>query len=362
MAVIQYKCPNCGGPLQFDPESGKYTCEYCRGVFTQEELDEQTAKEEAKAAQSGEVKPEANQNEAAKGDDAKAGDAVVYTCPSCGATIVTDSTTAATFCYYCHNPVVLSGRLEGDYKPDYIVPFKIDKKKALEIFDEWIKKKKYVPAAFYSKSQIEKLSGVYFPYLLYTCNIDGSIDATATKAEISQRGGIEYTDTGTYHVRRSGNMEVKHVLRNALQKANKKLAEAVLPFDMEGLKPFNMSYLSGFFAEKKDIEKESMEKEMREEVQNYAVAKLKESVSAYDDVTITANNTKLVNEKWEYALFPVWTLTYNDNGKVYYFSVNGQSGKTIGELPIDNKKLILTFLLIFVPFALILLALFYFVL
>lgn len=357
MAVVQYKCPNCGGPLKFDPESGKYTCEYCRGVFTQDELDRQT--EDRTRDDEQEIKSEDVKTEKAEAGE---GGAVVYTCPSCGATIVTDSTTAATFCYYCHNPVVLSGRLEGDFKPDYVVPFKIDKEKALEIFEKWIEQKKYVPKAFYSKDQIEKFTGVYFPYLLYTCNIDGNIDAQATRKDVSIRNGIEYTDTGTYHVRRSGNMEIRHVLRNALKKANSILSEAVLPFETDDMKPFNMSYLSGFMAEKRDIDKSELEDGMRQEVMDYALEKLRESVSGYTDIHITANNTKLLNEKWEYALLPVWTLTYKDGDEVYYFSVNGQSGKTVGKLPVDKAKLLRTFLFIFIPFALILLALFYFIL
>ena len=67
-------------------------------------------------------------------DAAYQGDAMLYTCPSCGAEIVTDATTAATFCYYCHNPVVLSGRLTGTYQPDFAIPFQIDRKRAQEVF------------------------------------------------------------------------------------------------------------------------------------------------------------------------------------------------------------------------------------
>lgn len=354
MDVIQYKCPNCGGDLKFDPASGKYTCEYCRGIFEQVELDKQTVEKRQAGVRT---------EPAFATDDASIEDAKVYTCPSCGATIVTDSTTAATFCYYCHNPVVLSGRLEGKFKPDYVVPFKISKEKALEIFENWIKKKKYVPNAFYSKEQIDKFTGVYFPYLLYTCNIDGQIDADAVKTRMYREGMFDCTERSVYHVVRSGSMEVKHVLRNALKKANSVLAEGVLPFTVdEGeLKPFNMSYLSGFFAEKRDIEASEIEDDIRNEVREYAVEKLRDSVAEYSDINITSNNTKLVNEKWHYALMPIWSLTYNDNGKIYYFSVNGQTGKTIGELPIDKGKLLRTFLLIFIPFMLALLAVFYFI-
>lgn len=39
MAIISFKCPNCGGELIFDPATQKYKCEYCNSLFAQEELD-----------------------------------------------------------------------------------------------------------------------------------------------------------------------------------------------------------------------------------------------------------------------------------------------------------------------------------
>ena len=131
MAVIEYKCPSCGGPLQFDPKTGKHTCEYCRSVFDLEVLDRQTPGDpgEAVPGNTGEAAPAEPSPEQKAEEEGR-----VYTCPSCGATIMTDATTAATFCYYCHNPVVLGGRLEGSCKPDYVVPFAISREKALEIF------------------------------------------------------------------------------------------------------------------------------------------------------------------------------------------------------------------------------------
>ena len=107
---------------------------------------------------------------------------------------MTDATTAATFCYYCHNPVVLSGKLSGEFLPDYVIPFAMDKKQATGIFLDWIKKKKYIPDDFFSKSQIEKFSGVYFPYLMYSCKVDGKIQAEGEKQRTGVAGNIRYTE------------------------------------------------------------------------------------------------------------------------------------------------------------------------
>lgn len=171
MALMSYKCPNCGGGLVFDPDSQKFQCEYCLSEFTEEEM-KRMEEVSAPPAEEGEAVLEEEGTAPQEGGSSQApetGEAAVYTCPSCGAQIVTDATTAASFCYYCHNPVVFSGRLSGDHMPDFVIPFAIDKKEATSRFLSWIGKKKFVPGDFFSRDQIEKLSGIYFPYLIYSC-------------------------------------------------------------------------------------------------------------------------------------------------------------------------------------------------
>ena len=339
MAVITYKCPNCGGDLRFHPDSQKYRCEYCLSEFDQGQLEEPAADAEA-----------VNTEEPG---------AVFYHCPSCGAEIVTDESTTATFCYYCHNPVVLEGKMRGEYHPDLVIPFAIDREKALGIFDQWIRKKKYIPNEFYSKDQIEKLTGVYFPYWLYSCRVDGKLDAKGIRRKTWVTGNIRYTQTQEYDVLREGEMQVDHVTRNALSKANRKLAEGVLPFEMDKMQPFHMGYLSGFMAEKRDMEEEQFQNEVQQEVRDYATNSLRSTAGSYDDIQVRQATADLTDEKWDYALLPVWTLTYKEpkSGKMYYFACNGQTGKVCGELPVDSGKLLKLFLSMFVPvFAVLLIA------
>ena len=116
MDTYMYKCPNCGSGMEYDAQTHIFHCDYCRSDFTAEELEERRIKAEQRQAE----------KEEASMDDSPD----VYSCPSCGAEIITDETTAATYCYYCHNPVVLSGKLSGEFKPDYIIPFKFDRQDA----------------------------------------------------------------------------------------------------------------------------------------------------------------------------------------------------------------------------------------
>ena len=359
--LFSYKCIACGGDVRFNPATGDYKCEYCGSRFTEADLEkyyrEHGGAEEEQKAEEKEPEPEQRKDESGS-------TVLVYSCPSCGAEIMTEESTAATFCYYCHNPIILSGRLAGAKKPDYVVPFAIDRKKALDIFNKWIAQKKFVPKAFYNKDQIEKFSGVYFPYLLYSCKVTGHVDARGTKVNTVRVGNFEDVTTGTYHVRRDGDMPVENIPKNALKKANRVLVEGVQPFDTKEMKPFKMSYLSGFLAETKDMEANELQPAVSDEVRQYAVSQLTSSIAGYNDIQVTNDALQISDENWKYALMPVWTVTYKAPGsdKMYYLSMNGQSGKVIGELPVDKQELMKYFFTIFIPVFVVLLAISYFLL
>lgn len=380
MGVITYKCPNCGGGLTFNAEKQKYRCEYCLSEFTQEELDEIEARELEKAEKRAKIQgdPEPEQDapvETSKTQTEQESDAsenegrkktvtpIMYICPSCGAQIVTDETTAASFCYYCHNPIVLEEKLRGEFKPDYVVPFQIDKRKAQEIFTQWVGRKKFVPDYFYSPSQIESMTGVYFPYWLYSCQVKGDLQAEGKTIRTWDMAGMRYTETKVYDIQRQGNMNVDSVARNALKKANRKLIDGVLPYRMNEKKDFSMGYLSGFMAENRDMEKDGFVKEVKEEVRQFALSSLRNQTGNYSSIQMRKNEVDIAGENWATALLPVWTVTYNDKarGKIYYFALNGQTGKIWGELPVDNKKLAVLFLSIFIPVCVILLFLGYWI-
>ena len=352
MAVISFKCPNCDGELIFDPETQKYKCEYCGSKFTQAELDalqpaesEETdagAADGSDAAEQETTEQQSADTKKKEGEDGGA-EAVIYNCPSCGAEIVTDATTAATFCYYCHNPVVLGKRLEGKYLPNKVIPFKISKKEAEKRFLEYVGKKKFVPKAFFNKKQIECLSGVYFPYWIYDAKLQGKLQGEGKKIRVWRTGDTEYTETKFYHVEREGEVNLKNLAENALQKANVQLVKGVLPYQFNEMKDFNMGYLSGFMAEKRDIEQKAVEGNMQATMKNSAEKLMRESVQGYNALSVNSFGVIPKKEDWSYALLPVWTVTYKGkDGKIYYYSMNGQTGKVFGELPVDYGKVTLT--------------------
>ncbi len=336
MAVVAYKCPNCRAKIVYDPTKAGVSCEYCGSGFTLEELEKQDVMEEGE-----EREVSAREEEAVEGDSGEL-DGMMYHCPSCGSAIVTQASTVASICYYCQSPVVLSGRVSGEFKPDYVLPFAIDKKKAGEIFAAWIRSKRYVPKDFYEKSKVEKLNGVYFPFSLYNADVHAFIEADAVKRNVSRMGNKEHITELTYRIKRKCNFQFNNIARNVLKKSNKVLVEGVLPFDFSEKKDFSMLYLSGFLAEKRDVSDEELKPELQNEMRTQSTNRLRGSVHSYSQVNIVNSQVTVLKDSWEYALLPVWSMTYKGNdGKIYYFSINGQSGKIVGELPVNYRLLLM---------------------
>lgn len=333
MAVITYKCPNCGGELVFDPETQKYKCAYCLSEFTDTEAEKANAQARAAAAES--------QEEKSASDDG-GGSAELYTCPNCGAEILTDGTTAATFCFYCHSPVVLSGRVLGKYLPQKILPFAIDRKQAVDRFLKDMKRKKFVPREFFSKAQIEKVSGVYFPYWVYGGVFDADYRAHGQKLRVWRVGDTEFTETSVFEIERGGRIELEGLAHNALQKEDRDLIESVQPYGLDQLQPFSMGYLSGFLAEKRDMEQEVFAGEIQQQREQMIRSELRSTAGTYTSVTGESLSVRPQEEEWSYVMLPVWTVTYRGkDNKIYYYAMNGQSGKVSGDLPIAGGKLLL---------------------
>ena len=354
MATMNYKCPNCDGPLKFNPDKQKFTCEYCLSEFAPEAVQEMNAKKEQRESyDEREVKRAEREKQQAKEKGEEADDyPVYYTCPSCGAEVVTTSTTAATTCFYCYNPVVLGGRLSDEFKPDRVIPFELSKEKAQERFLAMCGKKWFLPKGFAGKEQFEKLNGVYFPYWFADEQKAAHLTATGKKIRTWRSGNKEYTETRIFHVVRGGNVIINNVFERALKSESRDMLQSVHPYDMKAAKPFAMSYLSGFQAEKRDLEKKDVEPIIEQKMHEYAEQVLKNTAEGYDVIETESFNERTDLAAYTYNLLPVWMVTYKYKDEIIPFAINGQTGKAYGQLPVAAGKLalgaIIVALLVFV--------------
>lgn len=328
MDVVQYKCPNCGANIEFSAEKSGFACQYCLSFFTEEEMKSVFERIENKPL-------DENAQKAAQEFEAHTN---LYTCPNCAAEIISEDTTSATFCYYCHNPVILSGRLSGDYRPGKVIPFKIPREKALEIFHAWTKKKWFLPNDFTSEKQLEKMSSVYVPFWIADCYVDAKLDAIGKKVSSWTSGKYRYTRTMEYDVKRCAAIQFNGIPADGASKIDDELMEAIEPFDYSQLVPFSMSYLSGFFADKYDVDKAVVFQRIKNRAVSGSTRILNSSITGYSTFSTISSNYSILNTEWQYILLPVWFMTYNFKGKQYSFAINGQSGKLAGLPPLSMPK------------------------
>ena len=336
MAVITYKCPHCGGHLNFDPDTQKSKCEFCLSTFSEKEL-EQLSQKENTTNNDTEILEDASDFVDSSSDHAKS---LLYNCPSCGAEIITDENTSATLCCYCHNPVVFSKQLEGEFKPSKVIPFKLSRDRAEEAMRNWCQKKKFVPKDFSSPSQLEKMAGLYIPYWLVDCEISGSLNARTSKISTWVAGDYRYTKTDEFAVYREADMNFNHIAHDASSKADDQVMNSIGPFNMQELEDYSHSYLSGFLAEKYDVNKEDVYPAIKNRVEQAVNVTLRESVRGYDTVRVNGTHVRVHKTRFHYTLMPVWMLTYIYQGEIYLFAMNGQTGKLFGRLPLDKGRLL----------------------
>ncbi len=338
--TILFKCPACGGNLEYDPQEGRLVCPSCGSTYTEEELRGQSERREQEArekrGQSG------RRQEGSLGADTGSGQEPLreYHCGNCGAQIVIGATTAAARCYYCHSPVVLADRVDEEYRPDGIIPFAIDGEEARSRFDEYLRKHRFVDSRFFSEAQLEDFSGVYYPYWLGDMDAEGSFSGEGRTVSRVTTGNYIVTTTRYYQLEREGRLSFRNLVRKGLKSVDRKLSDGIHPYELSGVKAFASAYLSGFLAEKWDVPEEEAEASIREECRGYA----KDLLTSDSGLSRLKGQTNLSGEevRMRYALLPSWVLTYahGKSQKVYYYMMNGQNGKVCGKLPVNRKKLL----------------------
>lgn len=328
--AVTFKCPSCGAYLEFDPVNQAFHCPFCDASFDEATLKEISQKEAAKAEKS--EKPQ---------EVPGAPGLRTYHCQTCGAEIVTDETTAATRCYYCHNPVVLNDRLSEEFRPDAVIPFAFDRKQAEAKFEQYLNKKKYVDRKFLSKEQRENISGVYYPYWMGDIDGEAIFDGEGKRISVTDTPRATITTTNIYQVRKEGKIHFGNIIRQALSKNDRKLSDGIQTYNLNEMKPFEMGYLSGFLAEKRDVQRVDAESDMLSEAKRNADNVIKARGTRFDTLSGTTNFTP-TDVKMRYCLLPAWVLTYRaaEPGKTYYFMMNGQTGTTCGRLPIKWSKVL----------------------
>lgn len=389
--TTNYQCPNCGGQLAFVGSTGTLHCEFCDSGFTPAQVEaiyaERQAKADARAAKEREANPtsqdqasqpqpaahvsaaQASTTEAtrvnarrstatdpvqaylenSRWDDDDVEHMRAYNCSSCGAQLMVDQVTAVTSCPYCGNNAVLPGQLSDVLKPDYVIPFKLGKNDAVKALKTYYHGKKFLPDSFTEGNHLEEVQGVYVPFWLYTGRADGDMTFNGERITSWSDSKNNYTQTDHYALRRAGSMEFERVPVDGSTRMPDTHMDAIEPFDYAELTDFSVAYLPGYVTDRYDLDVKECDARARTRVETTCKSEIQSTATGYVGVHETSSDINVAWSNVAYALLPVWMLHTKWNGNDYLFAMNGQTGKFIGDLPIDNGKVTRRFLLLFVP-------------
>ena len=309
--IFEYKCPCCGGAIEFDANAQKMKCPYCDSEFDPHAFmkkDERLKDQEPDTFNWGDgAGQEWDENET-EGMN-------VFVCKSCAGEIVADANTAATHCPYCGNPVVFSGRLSGSLKPDLVIPFKHDKNSAKDTHKKYVSSKKFTPSAFKSENKLEEIKGIYVPFWLFDSDTDAAVNFEATTVRTWSDSRYDYTETSYYDVFREGSMSFVNIPVDGSSQMPDDLMESIEPFDINEAVDFRTAYLAGYLADKYDVTMEDSVERANRRVKVSSEEVLRSTVTyPYSSVITTSSSVQVNNGKARYALYPVWLLNTDWRG------------------------------------------------
>lgn len=330
--LLQYQCPCCGGALSFDSSLQKVKCPYCDTEFEMEAL--KAVDEELNAPTGDDMTWQAQGG--SDWDSSEKDDLLEYICKSCGGEIVADVNTAATSCPFCGNPVVISGKLKGQLRPDLVIPFKLDKSAAKDAFYKHLSSKRLLPKVFKDENRIEEIKGVYVPFWLFDADAQGDMRYRGTRVRTWADSRYTYTETSFYSIHRAGALGFTGVPVDGSKKMEDDLMESIEPFDLNEAVDFQTAYLAGYSADKYDVSMEDSVERANQRIRSSTEAAFRDTVMGYATVTPQSCSVQLQNSRSRYALYPVWLLHTRYQEKDYLFAMNGQTGKLVGDLPVDK--------------------------
>lgn len=306
-----FRCKNCGGNIVYNPAKKAMCCPHCDSIDTEEKItDGQT------------ILPTST------------------VCISCGAPIELKEHTSATRCANCGNYVIIDERVEGQFKPHLIIPFKVGKEETKDILHKEFDKRPFTPSGFLSNASIDKMEGTYVPFFMYDYHSDMSFRAVGTKVRTWSDGNYEYTETSYYDVARQMNADFNKVPVDASEYMDDGLMDLIEPYEYSELEEHQDKYLSGFLSEKYNMGEKVLTPRAEEKVMKDSHDMVRATVNGY--ATLTQVNEQITPSKKnvDYALLPVWEYVYSYQGNDYKFYVNGQTGKVLGKTPVSKSRVI----------------------
>ena len=346
------RCPKCGASdVSIKPKTNTLMCAFCHNEWSEARLDDVMGLSVGIDALKGTTVATA----ASKIKDTKA--LVTLKCTGCGAEVVIDTDHNLTArCHWCKHVLSLNNAIPNGAVPDGILPFTVTRQQAMDSIAGFVNERKtFALPAFSDEFRLENIMGVYLPYMTVDGNIaarlDGVGEVLTGQRRINNNKQTEYF-ADSYTVVRTLDLVVDDVVvETASSKADinsevstNNIINAILPFEVKNIVRFNAGYLGDTYtSERRDMDVDHAEKFAADHFMTIGRGAVQESISGYTrGVRWEAEQIHVKGSRWTSVLLPVWLYGFVETRKgkqiTHYIAVNGQSGATMGSVPINRKK------------------------
>lgn len=331
------KCSSCGAILHYTPGTTLLTCQYCEA---QNQIEDKSVPIE-------ELDFDSFLNEYLNNKN-NTQTVTLVKCDACGSETTFEGKIVASDCAFCGSPIqVKDGTTCQLIKPKSLLPFSVEQKKAFEQFRKWIKSLWFAPNDLKKfVTHPEKLQGIYVPYWTYDAD---------TYTKYTGMRGVYYTTTKTVNINgKNQTQQVKQikwypvagnvshffddVLVLASTSLSKKYTEALEPWDLDKLVPFDEKYLAGFKAESYHVDLKSGYEDAKKKMDVFIRQMIRQQIGGDQQqiLTLSTNHNKVT---FKHILLPIWLSAFRYRNKVYRFMINGRTGEVQGERPYSAWKI-----------------------
>ena len=352
------RCPKCGATdIRHKLGTDLLVCNFCRNEWDGARVEEEFGLGENIDQLRGTVMASGARDIAAD-----AASLMTFKCTGCGAEVTINTENAMTArCHWCRHVLGVNEQIANGAVPDAVLPFHIRKDDAVARIRQFVDKRRlFALKEFKEQFTPENVVGVYLPYMI----VDGNASAdVAGQGEIKTReytqgsGNNEktYYDADVYQVDRHVDFTVDDLpLESSTERGNldtnvntNNIINTILPFDTKNAVKWNASYLAGFTSEKRNRDVGHLQPRLEDQLLSIARAQVAESVRGYDrGVRWEHERLHLHGTRWVSMYLPVWLYSYQQPGRngglLHYIAVNGRTGETMGSVPVQQWKMLLT--------------------
>ena len=151
------------------------------------------------------------------------------------------------------------------------------------------------PKFFTEDHQVEKISGIYVPFWLYDCDSRFHGNYKATRIHHWSDSQYNYTRTDYYHLIRGATAAFDRIPMDASKKMDDSIMESIEPFDYSQIVDFETAYLSGYLADKYDVDSAAASPRATERIKESTEVSFRNTADGTDvTVTVPANTSATV--------------------------------------------------------------------